>query len=142
MKEDINKIPFIYFYSPNGTWTRIHKNLIHMGLSKNKKIGSTYTRNFINEVNNDSFLKQYEAYDVIYLDEFYDYEFSGEEEFIKVYNAMNDLILRKKQIVMAGHDKLERIYLMPEEMRSRVVSFDLNYDLGFDTDIQYINDSK
>lgn len=140
MNKDINDIKFIYFYSQNGTWTRIHKNLEHLGLNKNKKIGSTYARNFVDKAKKNTFIEKYKDYDVLYLDEFYDYEFDNEEIFNKCYIAMKELIENGKQIVMASHSEFEKHSLPSEEMKKEITSYDLNYNLGLDVNIKYIDE--
>ena len=138
---NINNQKLIYFYSPMGTWTRINKNLIHLGLDKNKKIGNTYARDFIWEVKNNTYKKKYKNIDVIYLDEFYDFEFDNEELFAKSYDVMKELIESGKQIVMAGHNELDTFNLMPEEMKKNIISYDLIYGLDgeFDSSIKYLD---
>ncbi len=140
MDKDIHNISFIYFYSPYGTWTRIHKNLEYLGLNKNKKIGSTYTREFVEEVINNNYIEKYKNYDVLYLDEFYDRVFTNKDIFTKCYNAMKELIKSGKQIVMASHFEFEKHSLPPNEMRKEVISYNLNYDLGLDKNIKYIDE--
>lgn len=125
---DINKQNFIYFYSPDGTYTRINKNLEYLGLDKNKKVCNTYTRNFSRAVEKNTYKKKFKNYDVIYLDEFYDYEINYET----CYKVLKELIWEGKQIVMAGHGDLDSLVKMPEEMKKQIISYDLKYDLDWD----------
>ena len=129
---DINKQKMIYFYSPNGTWTRINKNLEYLGLDENKKVGNTYTRDFSLEVRNNTYMEKYKDYDVLYLDEFYDHAFGDPDCFRAGYEAMKKLISAGKQIVMAGHEKFDNLYFLPDEMKKEVALYDLKYDLDWD----------
>ncbi len=139
MNMNINNQKLIYFYSPMGTWTRVNKNLEILGLDKTKKICNTYARNFANSVKKSDYLKKYKYFDVLYLDEFYSEEISDDTgSWKEVYNAMIELIKSGKQIVMAGHGNLESFYGMPEEMKEKIISYDLNYDINIDTNIRYI----
>ena len=140
MKE-INNQKLIYFYIPKGTWIRVHKNLEILGLDKNKKIRSTYTRNFVDSVKNNNYKEKYEQYDVLYLDEFYDHEFDDRDVSNACYNIMKELIDDEKQIVMAGHGKLDSLVSMPIDIKKRIVSYNLLYGLDISdlTDINYIN---
>lgn len=110
---DINEQNYIYFYSPGGTYTRINKNLKYLGLDKNKKVCNTYTRNFNWSVKENTYEKKYKKYDVIYLDEFYDYSIDYEI----CYKALEELVNEGKRIVMAGYGDLNSLVEMPEEMK-------------------------
>lgn len=138
---DINNQKLIYFYSPNGTWTRINKNLEYLGLDKNKKVVNTYTRDFSLEVLNNTYMDRYKDYDVLYLDEFYDFEFGDPDCFKNAYEAMKKLIADGKQIVMAGHGRFEDLRWLPDDMKNEVTLYDLKYDLDWDYNynVDYIN---
>ena len=129
---NINNEKLIYFYSPNGTWTRINKNLEYLGLDKNKKIANTYARHFSLEVLNNTYLDRYKEYDVIYLDEFYDFVFRSSDCFKNAFDAIKKLIEVGKQIVMAGHEKIEDLRWLPDDMKKEVALYDLKYDLDWD----------
>ena len=143
-EKNINKQMYIYFYSPNGTWTRININLEHLGLEKNKKIANTYYRDFIANVDNNTYKEKYNDYDVIYLDEFYDWEAHGNDSINSSYNAMKELVKSGKQIVMAAHGDIKNSNF-PDELKNNVTVYQLNYELdppdlygNKEYDIEYI----
>lgn len=134
MTKDINSQKYIYFYSPNGTWTRINSNLYYLGLNKNKKICNTYARDFDWSVRDGSYNDKYSNYDVIYLDEFYDHEI----DYDLCYKVLQEFVNAGKQIVMAGHGNLDSLVNMPDDMKKRITSYDLIYELDIDTNIEYL----
>src|SRR5574344_2134775 len=111
MTKDINSQKYIYFYSPNGTWTRINSNLYYLGLNKNKKICNTYARDFDRSVRDGSYKDKYSNYDFIYLDEFYDHEI----DYDLCYKVLQEFVNAGKQIVMAGHGNLDSLVNMPDD---------------------------
>lgn len=135
--DDINTQKYIYFFSPDGTWTRINKNLEYLGLDKNKKIANTYTKDFDLSVRENTYKNKYGNYDVIYLDEFYDFEIDYE----LCFKIFEEFVAQGKQIVMAGHGDLDSLKQMPLQMKKQVKSYDLKYDLDWDYSysIDYIN---
>ncbi len=151
---DINSQKFIYFNSPLGTYSRINYNLFLMGLDKGKKFANTYLRTFCHDVLNNTYMKKYKYYDVIYLDEFYIYEmhlrtseshYETEVEQIMIINALIDLANNGKQIVMASHANFFKDFsMLPEFFKDQVNVYDLNYDTDwtYDYKIEYINSHR
>ena len=129
MKNDINKQKLIYFYSPNGTWTRINENLTILGLEKNKLVKNTYLRDFKSKIGNNAYMEYYKDIDVLIIDEFYSHEFNDNITFDVFYEAIKELAENGIQIVMAGHLKMNKLIGMPKEMKKEIVSYNLKYSL-------------
>ena len=150
MKEiDINNQMMIYFYSPQGTYSRIQYCLYLLGLDKKKKIGNTYLHNLAFDIARENDLNRYFKYDVIYLDGFYDSGFygqAGKERFIEseemtrlIVEFVEKLTRNGVQIVMAGHGRLDSISALPKKLKDQIVEIDLFYDEGwsYDYEIEY-----
>ena len=117
-------IIIIYFHSPYGTGNRIKPNLKMLGLDESKKIYTVLTREFNRMVKNNN-LDILNDYDVICLDEFYDSQIDCEI----CYNALTELLNNGKQIVMAGHEKIENLKTIPSNLKEKIITYDLKYGL-------------
>lgn len=150
MKEiDVNSQKMIYFYSPQGTYSRIQYCLYLLGLDKKKKFGNTYFHSLAVDIARDNDLNRYFKYDVIYLDEFYDFGFYsqvGKDRIIEsdemtqlIVDFMEKLTRNGIQIVMAGHGRLDSIGTLPKKLKEQILEIDLFYDKGwsYDYEIEY-----
>lgn len=129
MKRDINKQKLIYFYSLNGTWIRINKNLAMLGLDRNKIVKNTYLRDFKSKIENNIYMDYYNDIDVLIIDEFYSHEFNDNITFDVFYEAIKELVEKGIQIVMAGLLKMNALIGIPKERKKEIVSYKLKYNL-------------
>ena len=128
---DINKAKYIYFYSPFGTSARIILNLKHLGLDQCKRIRSVYAPIVSDSLEKDYSLDKYKDLDVLYLDEFYENRFNTE----LIYKFLKELSDLGIQIVMASHDKVDKLINMPKGIKDELLSLDLDYSIKTDVDI-------